>query len=216
MIKRKGKSLAIAGIALLTMLAVGCGKSREDDAATVQEENTATMQEGLPQDSAEPAATEEVKSEDSVLDWKCDRVKIAAKSALGLHGEEEISLSDVLEIKELSLFGSSGLDDLSDLSKFKNLETLDLNMSSAKDISVLSEVTGLKTLSLSDTSVSDISALSGLTELEELYLSGNSISDESIGTVTELPNLKRLSFDYMNYDKSLWEGLYANGCDVTS
>ena len=64
--------------------------------------------------------------------------------------------------------------------------------------------------------ISDISALSGPVELETLYLSQNSISDVSIRTVTELPNLKDPAFDYRNYDKSLVEGLYANGCCVSS
>ena len=81
-------------------------------------------------------------------------------------------------------------DDIKEIGKLVNLESLYLSNNQIGDISPLSRLTNLETLSLSNNQISDISSLSGLTNLKSLYLDNNQISN--IEALSQLTNLEVL------------------------
>ena len=82
------------------------------------------------------------------------------------------------------------LTDISFLSNFTELESLNLSLNNISDISALSGLTNLTCLYLTENQISDISALSELTNLKVLYLDVNQISD--VSALSELKNLNAL------------------------
>ncbi len=83
------------------------------------------------------------------------------------------------------------------LAPFVNLESLDLNNSTATDetLQSLGAMKKLRRLSLHDTLVSDdgMAALSGLTGLEELDLYGVKLTDRGVASLAPLVNLRKLN-----------------------
>jgi len=82
----------------------------------------------------------------------------------------------------------AGLEDISFLSKFKDLEYLSLNNNDFEDIPVLRNLRSLKQLAMVRNGVRDLSALSELALLEDLYLSENPIKD-----ISQISGLVKLS-----------------------
>ncbi|MBR5949289.1 MAG: leucine-rich repeat domain-containing protein [Clostridia bacterium] len=99
-----------------------------------------------------------------------------------------VYMSDILGMTKLELTGS-GIKNISDVAKFKNLTCLFLEANNISDISALKGLTNLTTLSLSNNNISDISALKGLTKLTELGL----VSNNNISDISALKGLTKLT-----------------------
>jgi internalin A len=80
--------------------------------------------------------------------------------------------------------------DFSFLSKYKNLEILDLTGTSVEDLSFLKHITKLKFLILIDTKVKSLDSIKHLENLEELHLKGTNVKD-----LSPLKKLKKLNID---------------------
>lgn len=92
----------------------------------------------------------------------------------------------------------SEISDISDVAKFKNLETFKLNKrfgSQAIDIEPLSELTSLHSLWLYNCGVSDLAQLGGLTGLHQLILGGNGVSLEGLDTLGNFTELRYLMLE---------------------
>ncbi len=92
----------------------------------------------------------------------------------------------------------SEISDISDVAKFKNLETFKLNKrfgSQAIDIEPLSELTSLHSLWLYNCGVSDLAPLGGLTGLHQLILGGNGVSLEGLDTLGNFTELRYLMLE---------------------
>lgn len=92
----------------------------------------------------------------------------------------------------------SEISDISDVAKFKNLETFKLNKrfgSQAIDIEPLSELTSIHSLWLYNCGVSDLAPLGGLTGLHQLILGGNGVSLEGLDTLGSFTELRYLMLE---------------------
>lgn len=184
-----------------------------DEASQAQEE----MQEA--DTSAEEAIADanETAASDAIVEIPDPVLKKVLQDALGI-GDREITEEDALSLTGEIFYDGSGGDtikDLTGLSAFTNLDSMQLidneisdvsplsnltNMYSINlcwneisDLSPLSNLTNLTYLGLGDNQISDISALSGLTNLEIIRLYENQISD--ISPLSGLTNLTELSLD---------------------
>ena len=130
----------------------------------------------------------------------------------------DIDFSDFKYCKKVEKFNITNfktlIGDISSLSSFASLKTLQLNGTSVSgDISALSSLASLQNLVLSNTSISgNISALSSLTSLQNLVLNGTSVS----GDISAFNNLVKLSVLKMGetctgYFKTLCNSLKDNG-----
>ncbi|MFP6900096.1 MAG: leucine-rich repeat domain-containing protein [Opitutales bacterium] len=122
-----------------------------------------------------------------------------------LKKKEGESFSDKEYDKVIRLFGAAkgrsggddalslgeALDDLSALSKFKNLETLSLPRSGLSDLAPLSKQKKLIYLDLRHNEIENLSPLAGLPALIYLYLQGNRVKDPS--PLGKLANLSYLT-----------------------
>lgn len=85
----------------------------------------------------------------------------------------------------------SSITDLSPLTGFKTLTSLNLAGNGISDFTLLKSMTGLTELNLSATGMSDTAALAGLSALQKLDLSGNSLKD--IYPLSSCRNLSELT-----------------------
>ena len=122
-----------------------------------------------------------------------------------LKKKEGESFSDKEYDKVIRLFGAAkgrsggddalslgeALDDLSALSKFKNLETLSLPRSGLSDLAPLSKQKKLIYLDLRHNEIENLSPLAGFPALIYLYLQGNRVKDPS--PLGKLANLSYLT-----------------------
>ena len=90
------------------------------------------------------------------------------------------------------------ITDLSDLTKLRNLEVLEISGQQITDLTPVFELTKLRRLGVECNPITSIEGIEALHELEELYLSGTDITD--LTPIDALPNLRIL----------LAEGTYAN------
>ena len=104
------------------------------------------------------------------------------------------SLSSFASLKTLQLNGTSVSGDISALSSLASLQELVLNGTSVSgDISALSSLASLHSIDFNGTNISgDISALSSLTSLQNLVLSNTSISG-NISVLSSLTSLQNLN-----------------------
>lgn len=111
----------------------------------------------------------------------------AFKWKYGLSGT--IHESRLLAFSELKL-DFCGLNNASDVARFKNLSVLYLNSNSISNIESLAGLTKLTLLKLYNNNISDITPLAGLTDITILLLNENNISDiTSLGGMTKLTEL---------------------------
>ena len=106
--------------------------------------------------------------------------------------EGGLSDTDYLRVRALYVKGK-GINDISILSRCKNITKLDLSYNNIEDLSPLSDLLKLRMLDLDGNHISDLSALSNLTELDELFLKETKIS--SVVALSKLSNLKVLDLD---------------------
>ena len=110
----------------------------------------------------------------------------------------EITYSDLLTIRDLSLTWSYSEINLADIKEMKNLVTLDLSYNQISDITPLSGLKKLKTLNLFSNKIASIDALAGLTDLEDVNLGENLFSD--ISPLKGLTGLKKLNLVCKNVE----------------
>lgn len=110
----------------------------------------------------------------------------------------EITYSDLLTIRDLSLTWSYSEINLADIKEMKNLVTLDLSYNQISDITPLSGLKKLKTLNLFFNKISSIDALAGLTDIEDVNLGENLFSD--ISPLKGLTGLKKLNLVCKNVE----------------
>ena len=120
------------------------------------------------------------KEGESFTDKEYDKVVRLFGDAKGRSGGDDA----------LSLWGEA-LDDLSVLSRFKNLETLSLPRSSLGGLAPLVGQKKLLYLDLRHNEIEDLSPLAGIPTLIYLYLQGNRVKDPS--PLGKLPNLSYLT-----------------------
>ena len=99
--------------------------------------------------------------------------------------------SDLLTYTSLDL-SSCGLQNITDISWFKNLTSLNLSGNSITNIGPLSSLGKLKTLQLSYNKITDLSPLATITSITTLHLNGNS-NLSNIEPLFYLYNLKKLN-----------------------
>ena len=107
------------------------------------------------------------------------------------HNLRELNLSGEY-IEGEGTVNSNVIADLSPLSSFTQLTTLNLSDMDISDISALSGLKQLTGLYLWNNTIGDVSPLKGLTQLTDLHLGGNAISD-----ISALVGLTRLTGLYL-------------------
>ena len=110
----------------------------------------------------------------------------AIKKSMGLNASDQIPADKALGMIELSASGY-GINDISGIECFINLEDLKLYVNQIVDISALNGLTKLVDLRLGYNQIVDISAVKGLTKLVNLDLYSNQIVD--ISALKGLTNL---------------------------
>ena len=184
----------------------------------------------------------ENNSEDEIVIFEDEVLKMAILQVLGKMDETEITVSDAqkitaLNLSDFSLYSLKGLEaftglrelnlsgnnfcDLTPLSELNNLETLDLSHNRIKDISQLSNLTNLKNLSIAYNLITDLTALSNLKVLERLEVQYNPIADFEV--FEQLINLQQLdisgvelpdgNLDFLSGQENLTL-LYASKCGL--
>ena len=114
----------------------------------------------------------------------------AIKKSMGLNASDQIPADKALGMIELSASGY-GINDISGIECFINLQYLSLPYNQIVDISPLKGLTNLQVLGLSSNQIVDISALKGLTNFQLLWLNNNQIVDISpLKGLTDLRNLE--------------------------
>ncbi len=81
--------------------------------------------------------------------------------------------------RALDLSGESGLDDLTPLSMFKELRSLNISQTSVFDLSPLRNLTHLEFLNASQTDVRNLEPLRYATQLKELYLGHTRVTNDT-------------------------------------
>ena len=157
-----------------------------------------------------------VLAEDEIIVFKSEYLRLVILDKIGKNEYDIIYKNEADKITELSLFKPIDLSelskfpnldyliiglisepfDISPLANLKNLTRLDIFDSDISDISPLKNLTNLTFLRLIDNNISDISPLENLTELSDLDLCYNKISD--ISPLKNLTNLTYLSLSYNN------------------
>ena len=103
-------------------------------------------------------------------------------------------LSELTNLKKLSLFNTYNVQNIEPLSTLVNLTELTLTSNTISDLSPIEKLTNLEILSLQECGITDddLESLSKLPSLKELNLRENEILDPS--PLAEFPSLKILAF----------------------
>ena len=88
-------------------------------------------------------------------------------------------VTNMPNLKFLTVFGGKRLTDISPLAGETNLEALTLRGNLISDITPLAGLTKLRYLDLQDNAISDLTPLTGLTALNRLFLMNNPVADYS-------------------------------------
>lgn len=158
----------------------------------ISTETKADQGEGTPAEEESSKAREAATSDDSIK-ISDPTLKKAVQEALDI-GNREITREEALMLTEFKYNGyTDPIKDITGLSAFENLTTLELRNNQFSSIEALSALANLTDLNLEDNQVSDISPLAGLTNLTHLNLEDNQVND--IGPLASLANLTHLDLD---------------------
>ena len=122
--------------------------------------------------------------------------RLAARDVEDLTGLEFATNLSELYLNGLVSRGGNNLSDISRLKNLRNLQRLQLNANNISDISPLKNLTKLTDLYLNANNISDISPLKNLRNLLGLELDDNNISD--ISPLKNLRKLRKLDLDGNN------------------
>ena len=101
-------------------------------------------------------------------------------SGRGISDLSALTQFSTLESIDLSVNNISDLYYFSVTDSWQTLKYLNLSNNYISDVSALSHLINLETLNLSNNSISNVTALYGLTGLRTLYIGGNALTDEQI------------------------------------
>ena len=159
----------------------------------ILKEKEAEQEEGIPTEKESSGAGERIVADDIVI-IPDPVLKKAIQEALDI-GEQQVTREEALSLTELNDNGlNDRITDITGLSTFENLTTLELDNNQISSIKELSGLKNLTYLDLEGNQVSDISALSSLTNLTHLDLEGNQVSD--ISALSGLLNLTHLDLGW--------------------
>ncbi len=137
-----------------------------------------------------------------------ENLERALRAALGI-ADRPITLRDAYAVRKLELNrreDSAGpITDISALSDFVNLTSLNLEGQQVTDLAPLAGLTGLEWLNLRNNRVRDLTPLAGLTSLISLFLESNPI--DGLSPLSGLTSLRTLYMDRQGNDQSPLEGL---------
>ena len=132
-------------------------------------------------------------AQEEIVVFRDEYLRLVVLKNNGKNEYDIIYKSDVDKITRLLLLKSI---DLSELTKFTNIDTLEIVLSNDFiDISPISNLTNLTKLGLYDIELRDISPLKDLTNLEYLEFVNNNISD-----ILPLENLAGLEYLYLSHN----------------
>lgn len=168
-------------------------KEIENEEQVILKEKEAEQEAKIPTEAAGSGAGERIVADDIVI-IPDPVLKKAIQEALDI-GEQQVTREEALSLTELNDNGlNDRIKDITGLSTFENLTTLELDNSQVSNIKELSGLKNLTHLDLEGNQVSDISALSGLTNLTHLDLKGNYVSD--ISALSRLTNMTYLDLGW--------------------
>ena len=110
----------------------------------------------------------------------------------GLSNEDLAALSEMTNLKKLSLEQNEDVTDLSYLSSLTGLESLNIMHTGAEDLTSLKGLTNLKELEIANPEISDLAPLSGLTNLKSLRLDDGNLSSSQMTDLSPLAGLVNL------------------------
>ena len=119
-------------------------------------------------------------------------LKACAAAHLGLDASADIRAEDAETLKHLDCI-DEGIESITGIGLFAELETLSLWENAISDVSALDALTQLRWLELGNNAISDISPLESLAGLERLGLSHNRLVD--ISPIQSMPSLEWLNLD---------------------
>lgn len=155
----------------------------------ISTETEADQGEGTPAEEESSKAREAATSDDSIK-ISDPTLKKAVQEALDI-GNREITREEALMLTEFTYNGyTDPIKDITGLSAFENLTTLELRNNQFSSIEALSALANLTDLELGGNGLSDISPLAGLTNLTYLGLDLNRVED--ISALSGLTNLTKL------------------------
>lgn len=163
-------------------------------------------------------STNQAISDNSTIEIPDPILKTTIQETLGI-GNREITRKDALLLTSLEYnegwdYEEYQIKDISGLSEFKNITTLNLSGNALCDLNELSGLTKLRTLELESNDINDISGLSNLRNLKILNLSGNRINDiSSLSGLKELTTLN-LSDNELSNLSGLHELTYLTTLDL--
>ena len=131
------------------------------------------------------------KSVEDLVEIPDNRLKEALMSEVDDNNDEELSKSELLNLKSLVLWNKGEDIDLTGLEYATNLEAITFYESSPKNIEILENLTNLKNLKLMNNQLTSIPDFHNLKNLESLNLDGNQLT--SVPDFQNLRNLKSLS-----------------------
>ncbi len=139
---------------------------------------------------------EETKNPDDILNWRNSKTYLLNENQeviglnLGRCGLNDISFLTKLKDLQTLYLSANRIQNISFLAKLKNLQALFLRSNKILNISTLTTLENLQIFDLSHNQIQDISALANLQNLKELDLSYNQI--QVIFALANLQNLKEL------------------------
>ncbi|MCH4570309.1 leucine-rich repeat domain-containing protein [Bacillus sp. ES1-5] len=153
------------------------------------EVNALNLENNVPEKQKENKEEQKENKEEAkniVVDKKLQQY--INKNALGRKDiDAPIAKDDVLQIKELVVYGGKGINNLAGLEYMVNLETIRLNESEVSDLSPIANLNNLKFLDLSSNQIENIEPITGLNKIQDLSLRDNKIID-----LEPLSNLKKI------------------------
>ncbi|OQR54794.1 leucine-rich repeat domain-containing protein [Bacillus sp. CDB3] len=150
------------------------------------EVNAFNLDHNVPEEQKENKEEQKEEAKNIVVDKKLQQY--INKNALGRKDiDAPITKADVLQIKELVVYGGKGINNLAGLEHMVNLETIRLNESEVSDLSPIANLNNLKFLDLSSNQIENIEPITGLNKIQDLSLRDNKIID-----LKPLSNLKKV------------------------
>jgi len=171
--------MKIGNTILISLLAIGCGKTEPSAAIS------GPIGEVVERRTGDGGFTKENLA-------KVESLSLG-RTILGKDVSDLTPLESLPNLRMLTLSRQQKIDDFAPLAKLSKLEQLDLADCGITDLKPLAGLKNLTQLRLSQNKTSDLSPLVGLTKLNHLTLSENKLTNEQLTHLSKLENLKFLS-----------------------
>ncbi len=192
--KKKVPTSLIGGAAAVVMLAAigagylaGGGANPQEPAAVQAADGKAGNEIETEAETAEPVW--DVQIGDQAYPSNLEELDLADA---GLSNEDLAALSQMTNLKELSLEENYDITDLSPLSSLTSLESLDIKNTGATDLTPLRGLANLEELKMANPDISDLTPLKDLTSLRILMLDNGDLPSSAITDLSPLSGLVNL------------------------